>query len=150
MMKKRVLAILLCMAIYLVPMAALAQDTAEENPQQLRDAVEELVMSGGEIVVGNAAATEQAAEEEAEKEDAEQPEETAAVQDKGVAAQEQVESVLSVEAQESGSVNAASTSSDLNLQTTFNLDEYDFSYPSTKGLVRFPTDVEFFGVWDES
>jgi len=150
MMKKRVLAILLCMAMYLVPAAALAQDTAEENPQQLRDAVEELVMSGGEIVAGDAAATEQVAEEEAEKEDTQQPEETAEVQETAAAEQEQMESVLSVEAQESGSVNAASASSDLNLQTTFNLEEYDFSDPSTKGLERFPTDEEFFGVWDES
>ena len=30
---------------------------------------------------------------------------------------------------------------------TFNLDEYDFSDPSER-IPNFPTDAEFFGVWD--
>lgn len=152
MMKKRVVAIVLCMAMYLVPAAALAQDTTEENPQKMRDAVEELVMSGGEIVASGEKAAEQVAGEEgAETEDGQQPEEEMIpVQIDNVAAQEQPETNPAVVSQEADSVTVTSSSDDMNLQTTFNLDEYDFSDPSTKGLEKFPTDEEFFGVWDEA
>ena len=155
-MKKRVLAILLCMAMYLVPAAALAQDdlVEKDNPQQLRDVVEALVMSGAEIVADGEEDTEQSMEIEEEIQSEESI--TSSLSDDTVMApqQETVQQAApaTLGTADAESVNVESDESDRNLDTTFNFDEYDFSDPSSwdEPLEKYPTDEELFGVWDEA